>query len=99
MKVAMAMLAVALFLSGGCQRRPTDKPEKTVMDLDVAYQGDSSVMVVRPGESVRVGESRDEPKQDAKMMEADMLAKAPSREITYVQRGDSLRLGEAPDRK
>ena len=97
MKPVMLIVAASVLLGVGCQPRPPRQTEKTVMQLDMSYQSDSSVVVVRPGESIRLGESREELKADAQMMGTDIGGKAaPSKEITNVQKGDSVRLGESP---
>ncbi len=63
------------------------------MELDADYRRDSTVVVVRPGESIRLGEAREEIPAGAQLMGTDD-GKAPPSTVTYVQKGDSVRLGE-----
>ena len=90
-------LAAGSLLGTGCQRQAKDQPGTTAMDLDTSYASDSSVMVVQRGESVVVGETHEQPDQ---MMGADSDGKGqPSKDVTWVEKGDSLRLEEVPSRR
>ena len=93
----LAIIMAAMVLLGGCQQRRTDgRTGKSGMQMDSLYEKDPNVTVIRGKSPIRLDESMKELKDYPNITLADLDAEngVESKEITYVKKGEKLRLGE-----
>ena len=96
-RLTLIVTAMAL-LGTACDRNRTSTTAgRPGMQMDSTYEKDAAVTLVHPKDSIRLGESMKDFKDNPNITRSDLDAekKVASAGITYVKSGDKLRLGEA----
>ena len=93
------MLVLAAFAAGvtaGCVTTQSSAQRKNSMLLDSSYASDKGVTVVRTNVAVQITESMKNFEDNPNITRTDIDAgkRTPNKEVTYVNKGDKLRISE-----